>query len=159
MANPTPPSSSSGTAPLPGGGGSAGSSPNDESFAKSLFIGVPAEALIFPYPEPTRAEVDEVNGVLDGIRRLASKQIDAGRIDREAAIPLEVLAGLRDLGLFGLVVPKAHGGAGFGLTAYARVIQELAALDASVALTVSAHQSLGLAALLFFGSEELKAKY
>ena len=33
------------------------------------------------------------------------------------------------------------------------------ALDGSIALTVSAHQSLGLAALLFFGSEELKAKY
>jgi acyl-CoA dehydrogenase family protein 9 len=115
--------------------------------------------LVFPYPEPTRAEVDEVNGILDGIRRFASKQVDAARIDREGAIPPELLAGLRDLGIFGLAVPKAYGGKGFGMTAYARVVQELAALDGSLALTVNAHQSLGLAALLFFGSEELKAQF
>ncbi len=131
----------------------------DESFAKSLFVGSPAEGLIFPYPEPTRAEVDEVNGVLDGMRRFASKHVDAARIDRDESIPLEVLAGLRELGIFGLAVPKAHGGSGHGMTAYARIVQELAALDGSLALTVSAHQSLGLAALLFFGTEELKAKY
>ena len=132
---------------------------SDESFAKSLFVGSPAEGLIFPYPEPTRAEVDEVNGVLDGMRRFASKHVDAARIDRERTIPLDVLAGLRELGLFGLAVPKAYGGSGHGMTAYARIVQELAALDGSLALTVSAHQSLGLAALLFFGSEELKARY
>ncbi|HVH42158.1 MAG TPA: acyl-CoA dehydrogenase family protein [Labilithrix sp.] len=140
--------------PVPATSGSA-----DESFAKSLFVGSPAEGLVFPFPEPTRIEVDEVNAVLDGMRRFASKHVDAGTIDREGAIPLEVLAGLRELGLFGLAVPKAYGGSGFGLTAYARVVQELAGLDASLALTVSAHQSLGLAALLFFGNEELKAKY
>ncbi|MDF2696751.1 MAG: Acyl-CoA dehydrogenase, partial [Labilithrix sp.] len=131
----------------------------DESFAKSLFVGSPAEGLIFPYPEPTRAEVDEINVILDGIRRFASKQIDAARIDREENIPLEVFAGLRELGIFGLTVPKPYGGSGFGLTAYGRVVQELAALDGSLALTVNAHQSLGLAALLYFGTEDLKAKY
>lgn len=130
----------------------------DESFVKSLFVGSPAEGLLFPYPEPTRAEVDEINTVLESTRRFFAKH-DAARLDREGVIPLETLSGLRDLGLFGLAVPKAYGGAGFGMTAYARVVQELAAYDASIALTVSAHQSLGLAALLFFGSEELKAKY
>ncbi|MBX3206289.1 MAG: acyl-CoA dehydrogenase family protein [Labilithrix sp.] len=135
------------------------SATGDESFAKSLFVGSPAEGLIFPYPEPSRTEIDEVNGVLDGLRRFATRHVDAARIDREEKIPLEVLAGLRELGLFGLLVPKAHGGSGFGLTAYARVVQELAALDGSLALTVSAHQSLGLAAVLYFGTEELKAKY
>ena len=151
---PALPPSSPGPIPAP-----ATSGTGDESFAKSLFVGSPAEGLIFPYPEPTRAEVDEVNGILDGIRRFASKQVDAARIDREESIPLEVLAGLRELGLFGLAVPKAYGGSGFGYTPYARIVQELAALDGSLALTVSAHQSLGLAALLFFGTEELKAKY
>ncbi|MBX3258210.1 MAG: acyl-CoA dehydrogenase family protein [Labilithrix sp.] len=151
---PALPPSSPGSVPTPTASGTG-----DESFAKSLFVGSPAEGLIFPYPEPTRAEVDEINGVLDGIRRFAPRNVDASRIDREEAIPLEVLAGLRELGLFGLLVPKAHGGSGFGLTAYARVVQELAAHDGSLAMTVSAHQSLGLAALLYFGTEELKAKY
>lgn len=144
----------SGALPLPVTSGSS-----DESFAKSLFVGSPAEGLVFPFPELSRSEVDEVNAVLDGIRRFSDKHVDAAAIDTAGAIPLAVLAGLRDLGVFGLCVPKAHGGAGFGLTAYARVVQELASLDGSLALTVSAHQSLGLAGLLFFGSEELKAKY
>lgn len=151
---PSPPSSASG--PLPA---SAASGASDESFAKSLFVGSPAEGLVFPYPEPTRAEVDEVNGYIDGLRRLASRHVDAARIDREAAIGPEVLSGLRELGMFGLAVPKAYGGAGLTMTAYARIIQELGAYDGSIAQTVSAHQSLGLAALLFFGSEELKARY
>jgi acyl-CoA dehydrogenase family protein 9 len=150
---PLPSSPPSGSIPLP-----AGSTAGDESFAKSLFVGSPAEGLVFPFPDPTRSEVDDIHGFLEGIRKLATK-VDAARIDREASIPLETLAQLRELGLFGLLVPKAYGGAGLGLTAYARVIQELAAIDASIALTVNAHQSLGLAALLFFGSEEIKARY
>lgn len=150
---PLPPPSS-GSAGVP-----AASVAGDESYAKSLFVGSPAEGLVFPYPEPTRAEVDEVNGLLDGLRRFASKQVDPARIDREATVPAEVVSGLAELGLFGLVVPKAHGGAGLGMTAYARVVQEVATYDASLALMVNAHQSLGLGGLLFFGSEELKAKH
>ncbi len=149
-----PPTAPPSNVPLPSASWSS-----DESFAKSLFVGSPAEGLVFPWPEPSRAEIDQINSVLDGIRRFAARHIDPSRIDREAAIPREVIDGLRDLGLFGLAIPRAHGGAGMGMTAYARIIQELAAIDGSVALTVSAHQSLGLAALHFFGSEELKAAY
>lgn len=151
----SPPSSPGpGSVPTP-----TASASGDESFTKSLFVGAPAEGLVFPYPDPSRTEIDDVNAVLDGLRRLAAKHIDPASIDREGAIPPEVMSGLRELGLFGLAVPKAHGGSGLGLTAYARVVQELAAIDGSLALTVSAHQSLGLAALLFFGGEELKATY
>jgi acyl-CoA dehydrogenase family protein 9 len=153
MAPPSAPGNSSGSVSAPTASGTG-----DESFAKSLFVGSPAEGLIFPFPDPSRSEIDEIHAVLDGIRRLAPK-IDAARIDREEAIPLDVLSGMRDLGLFGLALPKAHGGAGLGLTAYARIVQEIAALDGSLALTINAHQSLGLAALHFFGSEELKAQY
>ena len=131
----------------------------DESFVKSLFVGAPAESLLFPFPEPSRIEIDEVNALLDGFRRFSVKSVDAARSDREGQLSLEVLAGLRDLGLFGLIVPKAYGGAGFGMTAYARVIQELAACDGAIAHVVSSHQSLGLGALMSFGTEELRARY
>jgi acyl-CoA dehydrogenase family protein 9 len=132
---------------------------SDESFAKSLFVGSPAEGLVFPFPEPTRTEIDGVNAVIENLRRFAVKSIDPTAIDEQAKISLELRDGLAELGLFGLSIPKEYGGAGFGLTAYARVVQELAGIDGSLALTVSAHQSLGLGALLSFGSEELKAKY
>src|SRR5215217_5383426 len=96
---PPPPSSSSGS--LPGSPGIATpSATGDESFVKSLFVGSPAEGLVFPYPEPSRAEVDEVNAILDGVRRFGSKH-DASKVDREESISLEALAALRELGVFG----------------------------------------------------------
>ncbi|MBX3191704.1 MAG: acyl-CoA dehydrogenase family protein [Labilithrix sp.] len=136
--------------------------PSDESFMKSLFGGVVAESSIFPYPEPSRADADEVHTALDALRKLASKTLDAeaqARIDREEKIPPEILTGLADAGFFGLMLPKAHGGSGFKMTAYARTLQEVAGLDASLALTLSAHQSLGAAALMLFGSDEVKARW
>jgi acyl-CoA dehydrogenase family member 9 len=131
----------------------------DESFMKGVFGGVVLDGIIFPYPEPSRAECDEVHPYLDGIRKLAAKSVDPGKIDRDESIGGDVVEAMKDLGLFGLVIPKAHGGAGFGATAYSRIIQELAYVDASLALVVSNHQSLGLAGLSYFGSEELQAKW
>ncbi|MBS2018755.1 MAG: acyl-CoA dehydrogenase family protein [Deltaproteobacteria bacterium] len=130
----------------------------DESFMKSLFGGVVAEGLIIPYPEASRAEADEVHAVLDGLRKLAPK-IDSAKIDRDESIPSDVRAGLAELGAFGLVVPKAHGGAGMRATPYTRIVQEVAALDSAVALTLQAHESLGVAALNLFGSDDVKARF
>lgn len=131
----------------------------DESFMKSLFGGVVAEGVIFPYPEPSRAEADELHAVLEAFRRFAAKGVDPAKIDRDAAIGPEVLTGLRELGLMGLLVPKAHGGAGMKMTAYARAIQEIATTDGALAMTVAAHGSLAVRAITLFGSEELKARW
>ncbi len=131
----------------------------DESFMKSLFGGVIADGVIFPYPEPLRGHADEVHGVLDTFRRYAAHHIDSERLDREAAISPELLNGLKALGLFGLTVPKEYGGSGFGKTAYARAIQEIAGVDAAVAMTLSAHESLGVMALLLFAEEEVNARW
>jgi acyl-CoA dehydrogenase family protein 9 len=126
---------------------------------KSLFGGVIAEGLVFPYPEPRRVEVDQVHATLDAVRKLCTRCVDAAAIDRAEAIPDEVLAGLKEAGVMGLLVPTAYGGGGLGVGGYARVVQEIASIDPSLALVVSAHESLGIAALLLFANEELKAKW
>lgn len=126
---------------------------------KGVFGGVVLDGILFPYPEASRAECDEVHSYLDGIRKLAAKTIDSAKIDRDESIGADVLDAAKQLGLFGLVIPKAHGGAGFGTTAYCRIVQELAFVDASLALVVSNHQSLGLAGLAYFGSRDLQAKW
>jgi len=130
-----------------------------ESFMKSLFGGVVAEGVIFPYPEPSRPETDELHAILDSFRRYASKNVDSARLDREAQISPAMMGGLKELGLFGLLVPKTHGGAGLNMTTYARALQEVATADAALAMTLSAHQSLGAAAILLFGSDERKAQW
>jgi acyl-CoA dehydrogenase family protein 9 len=131
----------------------------EQSFMKTLFFGVIDEDLIFPWPTPSDQEVDTLHTLLDAVRRFFQLRVDSGAIDRDQRIPDEVLQGLKDLGLFGMLVPAQYGGAGLSNTAYARVMQELGGLDSSVAVTVGAHQSIGMKGLLLFGSSELKQHY
>ncbi|HEU4535725.1 MAG TPA: acyl-CoA dehydrogenase family protein, partial [Polyangiaceae bacterium] len=74
----------------------------EQSFMKALFHGVIAEELIFPFPEPGAEEADNIRLLLDSVRRFMGAKVDAARIDREHKLPPEVLAGARELGLFGL---------------------------------------------------------
>lgn len=131
----------------------------DQSFMKSLFHGVIAEDLVAPFPELSAAEREVVSPLLEGFQRLAERSIDPRSIDQEAKVPDEVVAGLRQLGLFGVLVPKAHGGLGLSTFAYARLMQEVGATDGSVALMLTAHQSLGTMGLLLFGTDAQKRKY
>jgi acyl-CoA dehydrogenase family protein 9 len=132
---------------------------NEISFMKSLFHGVIAEGLVFPYPTPSASEVHNLNLMLDSVRRFFEKNVDSAKIDREHTIGDEVMAGLKELGLFGLLVPPEHGGVGLSSTGYARVMQEVAGLDSSVAVSLGAHQSIGMKGILLFGTDEQKRRY
>jgi len=131
----------------------------EESFAKSLYFGEVAETLVFPYPEADPNEADAVHAMTDSVRRFCQKHVDSAKIDRDEIIPEGVLQGMAELGLFGLLIPKAYGGAGLSQTAYARIVQELAGIDTSLAVTLGAHLSLGAMGLLLFGTEAQKQRY
>lgn len=131
----------------------------EQSFMKSLFHGVIAEELVYPFPEMSHEERDNTNLILDSIRKFASAEVDSARIDREGVIPERVLEGMKELGLFGTNVPQEHGGIGLSTRAYARVTQEIAGLDASLAVTLGAHQSIGLKGILLFGTDDQKRRY
>jgi len=132
---------------------------NEQSFMKSLFHGVVAEELIYPYPEMSRDERDNTTMILESVRKFIETSVDPVKIDREQTIPKEVLDGMKDLGLFGMIIPQEHGGIGLSASSYARVVQEIASYDASLAVTLGAHQSIGLKGILLFGTEEQRAKY
>jgi len=127
--------------------------------AKGFFCGLMNESLAFPYPRLDATEAGALLQILDSIRRFAASHIDSRAIDEQARIPEALLAGLKDLGLFGMVIPEAYGGGGLGARMFCRVIQELASFDASVALTVGAHQTVGMHCLLTHGTEEQKQRY
>jgi acyl-CoA dehydrogenase family member 9 len=131
----------------------------EQSFMKALFHGVIADEMIFPFPETPKDERENVGILLDTVRRYFAANVDSAKIDREHEIPASVLAGLKELGLFGLQIPAEHGGAGLSTHAYLRVVQEVAARDSSIAVTLGAHQSIGLKALVLFGTPELKQRY
>jgi acyl-CoA dehydrogenase family protein 9 len=131
----------------------------EQSFMRSLFFGVIEESLLFPWPSPPSGEVDTLHGVLDGLRRFLDDKVDSTAIDRDGRIPVEVIQGLKKLGAFGLLVPQVYGGTGLSHTGYARVVEEVASRDSSLAVTLGAHQSLGLSGILRFGSDALRARY
>jgi acyl-CoA dehydrogenase family protein 9 len=132
---------------------------NEQSFMKSLFHGVVAEELIYPYPEMSRDERDNTNMILESVRKFVDAHVDPAKIDRDHTISKEVLDGMKELGLFGMIIPQEHGGIGLSASSYARVMQEVASYDASLAVTLGAHQSIGLKGILLFGTEEQRSKY
>jgi acyl-CoA dehydrogenase family protein 9 len=129
-------------------------------FVKSLFFGLVSEDLAFPYPHCEDADAaDSLRLFLDSIRRFGESHIDSRRIDETSTIPEEVFEGLRRLGLFGMGVPEDYGGTGLNQKMFCRVMQELATIDASVALTLGAHQTVGTCGLLLYGTEQQKRRY
>jgi acyl-CoA dehydrogenase family protein 9 len=132
---------------------------NEQSFMKSLFHGIIAEELIFPFPDLGRDERDNTAMILDSVRKFVEANVDPARIDKEHTIPPEVLDGMKELGLFGMIIPQEYGGIGLSTRSYARIMQEIAGYDASLAVTLGAHQSIGLKGILLFGTEAQKNEY
>jgi acyl-CoA dehydrogenase family protein 9 len=131
----------------------------EQSFMKALFHGVIAEDMIFPYPEMPAEDRENTAMILDSVRRFFAANVDSAKIDREHEIPAAVMEGLKSLGLFGLQIGTEHDGIGLSAAAYARVMQEVGGLDPAIAVTLGAHQSIGLKALLLFGTPEQKRRY
>jgi alkylation response protein AidB-like acyl-CoA dehydrogenase len=128
-------------------------------FAKSLFFGQFNAPLVFPYPQIKPEEKATVEQAVAEVRRFADEHIDAAAIDRNADIPSEVIAGLGQLGVLGMTAPKEYGGRGFSQQGYCKIMEVIGGHDASTAVFVNAHHSIGIRALLLFGTEEQKRRW
>ena len=95
------------------------------------------------------------------VREFAEAEIApiATEADLESRFPWENVKKMADLGYFGVNVPKELGGLGLDYYSYILTIEELARVDASHSITVSAHSTLGSSPILNFGSEAQKQKY
>jgi acyl-CoA dehydrogenase family protein 9 len=130
------------------------------SVAKNLFAGKILEENLFPYPNLLTRDREVLGLMVDAIDQfLGPKHQDFKRWDREAEQPAEFIQGLRDLGLFGLIIPEEHGGLGLSNAGYARVLSQTSSHDSSVSLTIGAHSSIGMKGILLFGTAEQKARY
>jgi butyryl-CoA dehydrogenase len=83
----------------------------------------------------------------------------ARELDEEARFPWETVGRMRELGFMGVSVPRELGGLGRDYLSYVLVVEELARVDASHAITVSAHTTLGTTPILLFGTEEQKRTF
>lgn len=131
----------------------------DHGFAKALYQGRFRGDLLFPYPRLSpEADAAAAEAVAE-VRAFAEAHIDPVAIDRQADIPRSVIEGLGRLGVLGMTAPTDFGGRGFGQQQYCRVIEALGARCASTTVFVNAHHSIGIRALLLFGTAEQKAHW
>ena len=127
---------------------------------RALCMGRIEEELIFPFPTMAAEEADMVRSIIESVDGLLSGMGEEFRTwDREGEMPAAFVDRLREFGLFGLVIPEDYGGMGLGSAGYSRTLQQLAWHDASVAITVGAHSSIGMKGLLLFGSDAQKQRY
>ena len=125
------------------------------SFVRELFLGRFRLDLIDPHPpvhdaaEEARAKpfMDKLDAFL--------RRVDSEEIDRTGEIPEPLVQELREMGAFGIKIPKEYGGLGLHYDSYVKAMAMVTSKDGSLTALLSAHQSIGLPQpLKLFGTEE-----
>jgi alkylation response protein AidB-like acyl-CoA dehydrogenase len=104
---------------------------------------------------------DEQQLLRDTVRDFAVNRVApvAEELDRESRFPYELVAEMAELGLMGIPIPEAYGGAGADTVSYAIAVEELTRVDSSVAITMAAHTSLGTMPIYLFGDDAQKQEW
>ncbi len=123
-------------------------------FAKALFFGKVRGDMLFPYPALPPDQQQASDEAAAKVRQFANSDIDHMAIDRDANIPDSVIHGLANLGVLGMTAPPSVGGLGFNQRQYLKIMEILGGHCASTAVFVNAHHSIGIRALLLFGTKE-----
>jgi alkylation response protein AidB-like acyl-CoA dehydrogenase len=99
--------------------------------------------------------------IRDSVRDFSQNEIAprAADIDKTGEFPLDILKKMSDLGLMGLPIAEAYGGAGADYTSYCLALEEITRACGSTGLTYEAHISLGCMPIYYFGTEEQKQTY
>jgi len=130
------------------------------SFVRSLCAGVIEQDVLFPFPALESDAKETLEMTIDAVHALLKDRAeDFRKWDEKGELPAGFVDELRRFGLFGLIIPEANGGMGMGNMAYSRTLQAIAKHDASIAVTVGAHSSIGMRGLKLFGSDEQKARW
>jgi alkylation response protein AidB-like acyl-CoA dehydrogenase len=133
--------------------------PEKLGFAKQLFFGQIRADHVFPYPVMPAAEKAVVDEAMANVRQFCNEHIDAAAIDRNADIPQSVVDGLGALGVLGMTGSKEYGGAGFTQQGYCKILEVIGGHCSSTAVFVNAHGSIGIRALMLFGTKEQQQKW
>jgi len=103
----------------------------------------------------------ERRAIVDTVRDFCAAEIKPHVMqwDEAQEFPREVFRKLGELGFLGVLVPEEFGGAGLTYMDYQAIVEEIAAADPSVALSLAAHNSLGGNHIFQFGTPEQRRKY
>ena len=133
--------------------------PQALGFAKGLFLGHFVADWVMPYPRMPAAQQTELDKSLTELRQFLDAELDPVEIDRQAEIPRKVIDGLGRVGVLGMTAPMEYGGHGFSQMANCKILEEIGTRCASTSVFVNAHHSIGIRALLLFGTHEQKQRW
>ena len=104
---------------------------------------------------------DEVNALREMVHRFAQERVKplAAQTDRSNAFPDHLWTEMGALGLLGITVEEAFGGAGMGYLAHTVAVEEISRASASVGLSYGAHSNLCVNQIRLNGTEQQKARY
>src|SRR5213079_2359665 len=115
----------------------------------------------YPSPRMDFALSDDQREIQALAREFARAEIEpnAAEWDRGHAFPQELLGKLAKVGLMGVCIPEAYGGAGADFLSYVLVLEELSRADAGVGVTVAVHTSAVTLPILTFGTDEQRSRF
>jgi alkylation response protein AidB-like acyl-CoA dehydrogenase len=130
------------------------------SFVRELFLGRFRLDLIHPHPE--RHDPDEAERAgpfLDRLRAFLDR-LDSDALDRTGELPEPVVQALREMGAFGIKIPREYGGLGLSQMTYVRAMALVSSKDGSLTALLSASQSIGVPQpLALFGTDDQKRRF
>lgn len=106
-------------------------------------------------------DAETLDRLLDTVRRFVRERLvpTEERVEREDAIPDEIVAEMRALGLFGLTIPEEHGGLGLTMEEEVLVAFELGATSPAFRSIVGTNNGIGSQAIVLAGTEEQRRRY
>ncbi len=95
------------------------------------------------------------------IRDFVLKELEpvASEIDQRGEFPHDIIRKLGNMGIMGVNYPREYGGLGLDTVCYAIAVEEISRACGSTGITVAAHNSLAIAPIYLFGTEEQKRRY
>jgi acyl-CoA dehydrogenase len=104
---------------------------------------------------------EEVRAMRDTIRRFVEEELDpiADQVEEEGRIPERIVARMRELGLFGMVIPEQYGGLGLSMLSLCAVMEELSRANLCFRIMITTNNGIGSLGVLLAGTEEQRKAY
>jgi alkylation response protein AidB-like acyl-CoA dehydrogenase len=111
-----------------------------------------------PYAVDTDPEIREE--IIQTVRRFVAKEVApvVSELEHADEFPTEIVAGMREMGLFGVTIPEEYGGLGLDLLTYVAIIEELAYGWMTLTGIINTH-TMAATLLMSFGTDEQKAQF
>ena len=132
----------------------------ERGFVGGLFMGRCQMEQMRPFPAQSVEARERGDAFVGKLRNYLAEHVDPDEIDRTGEVPDEVIAGLAEMGAFGIKIGTEYGGLGLTQTDYCRAGMLLGSYCGNLTALISAHQSIGVPQpLILFGTEEQKRRF